>query len=284
MTAVEQPTHQPPSDRRGLSRVSDLSAGARVGIGVVALAAAVLSFASLRDLATTSGTSPWIAWLLPVALDAAAGVSTVVWLRAERTEVVRLARRLAWCTIALSVVGNGVQHAYAAAGGRPHWLVAVAVGAVAPGVFGAVVHLAVTASARPAPGPSGGGRSGWAAARPMRPAHMPAQPTVAAQPSPVVSEPAQPAPEPLSPPAGEWADATPVEPETPLVAAAEPAPVKPDDTELVARLAAWSSDEGGVPGRDRVRTAYGVGPKRADRLRDVVRAQRGAPITNGTHV
>lgn len=119
---------------------------AKVGIAGVATAAAVLSFSSLRALAISTDTWAWIAWLLPISLDAAAATATFVWLRTERTEIARLAGTIAWSTIVLSVVGNGVHHAFTALGIRPWWWVALIVGAVPPAVFGAVVHLAIKAA------------------------------------------------------------------------------------------------------------------------------------------
>jgi hypothetical protein len=119
---------------------------AQAGIVGVATAAAVLSFSSLRALAISTNTWSWIAWLLPISLDAAAATATFVWLRTDRREIVRLAATIAWSTIVLSVVGNGVHHAFQALGIVPWWWVALIVGAVPPAVFGAVVHLAITAA------------------------------------------------------------------------------------------------------------------------------------------
>ena len=50
-------------------------------LAVVAAAAAVLSFAALRDLALLCGFSPWLAWLLPVVIDAGAAAGSLAWLR-----------------------------------------------------------------------------------------------------------------------------------------------------------------------------------------------------------
>jgi len=119
---------------------------AQLGIAAVTTAAAVLSFSALRALAISADTWAWTAWLLPVALDAAAGVSMFVWMRAVPDPVTVYARRLTWSSIGLSILGNGAHHGFAAAG-MVHlpWYAAVAVGAVPPVMFGAVVHLAVLA-------------------------------------------------------------------------------------------------------------------------------------------
>jgi len=113
-----------------------------LGLFVVAVAAAVLSFASLRHLATVCGTSERLAWLLPVAVDAAAVVATRVWLsRRVPAGARRQARRLAVGAIVLSVVGNATDHLLSAYRIVPPWQAVVAVAAVAPAVLGAVAHL-----------------------------------------------------------------------------------------------------------------------------------------------
>lgn len=114
-----------------------------VGLATVALAAAVLSFASLRSLAILCGTPAGLAWLLPLCLDAAAVVATGVWLSSSSPERARrYARLLALAMIALSVLGNGVDHPLTTYGVRPSWSLLVAVAAVPPAVLGAVAHLA----------------------------------------------------------------------------------------------------------------------------------------------
>jgi hypothetical protein len=111
---------------------------------VVAAAAAVLSFAALRDLALVCGFTPWLAWLLPVVIDAGAAAGSLVWLggwaaRSART----FARALALALLALSVAANALGHGLAAFALAPAWWVVVIVSAIAPAVLGAVVHLAV---------------------------------------------------------------------------------------------------------------------------------------------
>jgi hypothetical protein len=111
---------------------------------VVAGAAAVLSFAALRDLALVCGFSPQLAWLLPVVVDAGAAAGSLVWLGETTAETARLfARGLALGLLALSVAANALGHGLAAFGLAPPWWVVVTVSAVAPAVLGAVVHLAV---------------------------------------------------------------------------------------------------------------------------------------------
>jgi hypothetical protein len=113
------------------------------GLAIVALAAAVLSFTSLRSLAIICGTPTYLAWLLPVAIDAAAAVATRIWLHpASPGEVRGYARRWSLFALALSVAGNGTAHALAAYLVTPPWWAVVVVAAVPPAMLGAVVHLA----------------------------------------------------------------------------------------------------------------------------------------------
>lgn len=121
---------------------------------VVAAAAAVLSFAALRDLALVCGFSPQLAWLLPVVVDAGAAAGSLVWLGGWAQRTARaFARALALGLLGLSVAANALGHGLAAYRLAPAWWVVVVVSAVAPAVLGAVVHLAVLvgrpAAARP---------------------------------------------------------------------------------------------------------------------------------------
>ena len=123
---------------------------------VVATAAAVLSFAALRDLAALCGFTRGLAPLLPIVVDAGAAAGSLVWLGAWAAQPARrFARALALILLASSVAANALSHGLAAYGARPHWTVVVLVSGVAPAVLGAVVHLAVLAArpgeAAPAP-------------------------------------------------------------------------------------------------------------------------------------
>ncbi len=111
---------------------------------LVAAAAAVLSFAALRDLALVCGFAPGLAWLLPVVVDAGAAAGSLVWLGGRVGESARrFARGLALGLLTLSVAANALGHGLAAFALAPAWWVVVIVSAVAPAVLGAVVHLAV---------------------------------------------------------------------------------------------------------------------------------------------
>jgi len=115
-----------------------------IGLAVVFVAAAVLSFSALAELAEMVGMSRRLTWLFPVCTDAGVAVSTAVWLsRRHNPDAERFARRLTWALLALTVAGNAAHQGLAAAGMVPPWWVAVLVGAIPPGVVGAVVHVAV---------------------------------------------------------------------------------------------------------------------------------------------
>jgi hypothetical protein len=126
-------------------------------LAVVAAAAAVLSFAALRDLALLCGFAPQLAPLLPVVVDAGAAAGSLVWLGGAVAEQARrFGRVLAVALLAASVAGNAVAHGLDAYAARPAWWLVVAVSAVAPAVLGAVVHLSVLAAHRhTAPAESG---------------------------------------------------------------------------------------------------------------------------------
>ncbi|MGH3614941.1 MAG: DUF2637 domain-containing protein [Pseudonocardia sp.] len=126
---------------------------------IVAAAAAVLSFSALRDLALVCGFAPWLAWLLPVVVDAGAAAGSLVWLGGwSARSARRFARALALALLGLSVGANALGHGLAAFSLAPQWWVVVIVSAVAPAVLGAVVHLAVLVGRPddPVHGPVGG--------------------------------------------------------------------------------------------------------------------------------
>lgn len=113
-------------------------------LAVVAAAAAVLSFAALRDLALLCGFSSELAWLLPVAIDAGAAAGSLVWLGRQAPEGARAyARTLALTLLVTSVAANALSHGLAAGRVIPVWWVVVLVSAIAPSILGAVIHLGV---------------------------------------------------------------------------------------------------------------------------------------------
>jgi len=138
----------------GPERVSVTHAVLWLLLAVVSSAAAVLSFASLRDLALLCGFARGLAWLLPIVVDAGAAAGVLGWLgQVGGAASRRFARTLALVLMVTSVAGNAIVHGLGAYSLRPAWWLVVAVSAVAPAVLGAVVHLAVSvaqASTEPA--------------------------------------------------------------------------------------------------------------------------------------
>jgi hypothetical protein len=115
-----------------------------VGLVVVLAAAAVLSFDGLRGLAVTVSIEPYLAWLLPIAVDAGAAVSCATWLGGRTApDAARYGGRMTWALLAVTVAGNAGHLGMVAGAVTPPWWVAVAVGAIPPAVVGAAVHLVV---------------------------------------------------------------------------------------------------------------------------------------------
>jgi hypothetical protein len=127
------------------------------GLAIVGVAAAVMSFTALSELARlcgitaaiplgppgTEGDVP-VAWLLPATVDVLAAVSTRVWLqRRVNAEALAYARWSAWSAIGATVVGNAAHGALVQAEIDAPWWAAVLVGAVPAVALGAMVHLAV---------------------------------------------------------------------------------------------------------------------------------------------
>lgn len=128
------------------------------GLGVVGIAAAIMSFTALSDLAELCGITSRIplsrdvfegaaihvAWLLPLTVDVLAGVATRVWLRRRtNAEALAFAQRSAWSAIVATVVGNAAHGALVWSETRAPWWAAVLVSAVPALALGAMVHLAV---------------------------------------------------------------------------------------------------------------------------------------------
>ena len=211
---------------------------------VVAAAAAVLSFDALRGLALLCGFAPWLAWLLPVTIDAGAGAGAVAWLGRRAGPGRRFGRWLALALLATSVAGNALGHALAAYATRPHWGVVVAVSAVAPAVLGAVVHLAVLIQRDQAQRADGGSGGDASQSFPTR-RHV--SPVVAATP--------------------------PDQPDTPTPAPTpDPAPI-----DRVRELVAAGA------GRSRVASELDITEAKARTLIGQVRADQGAPVNGKTY-
>jgi hypothetical protein len=101
------------------------------GIGIVILAAGILSFSALRRLGISAGWSPGLAALLPVSIDVYALISTVSWLvLAEGAEDRKRSGINASVAVSLSVVGNGIEHLNAFHVLTVGWPVVIAVSAI----------------------------------------------------------------------------------------------------------------------------------------------------------
>jgi hypothetical protein len=207
-----------------------------VGLTVVGLAAAVLTFTTLFSLAVACGFDPRLAWLLPVSVDVAGLVALRIWLR----EGPEFAQALMMACIVLSVAGNATQHGLAAYNMPIPWWVIVVVSAVPPSVLAAVVHLAHRVAR------SGAASSDAAQERDTGPV----QATVKGVVSPDHREP-------------DRHDEVPAIESGP-VDQAEPSRPAEDD-ELLPDLVQWSEKDG-VPSRNAVMKRFGVGTTRATRL------------------
>lgn len=210
-------------------------------LAVVAVAAAVLSFSALRDLALMCGFSARLAWLLPVTIDAGAAAASLVWLgQWSAAGADRYARALALLLLGGSVAGNALGHALQAYAVAPPWWVVVAVSAIAPAVAGAVIHLAVLVGLPVAA----------AAARP-------ANPQQASRPTRRVVVPTAPKPQPAA--------------STPTVAA--PKPATPSAAGRRAAGLAHARENWPVTGSE-IALAVGVSKGEGDRIRAMVKAER----------
>jgi hypothetical protein len=124
------------------------------GLAVVAAASAVLSFATVRDLAASAGYPAELAWLLPVVIDATAVVGSRIWLAGVGDPgAIGYARALALAAAVVTVGANVLQHGLAAYHQRPEWWLVAALAAVPPTALVAVAHQ-VALLARPLPAPT----------------------------------------------------------------------------------------------------------------------------------
>lgn len=120
------------------------------GLALVGAAAAVLSFAALRDLAERCGIPAHLAWLLPITVDLLAAITTRVWLqRRAHPDAQRYARGLAIAAIGATVTGNAAHGYLVHAAVVPPWWAVVLVSAVPALALGFLVHLAVLVGREP---------------------------------------------------------------------------------------------------------------------------------------
>lgn len=204
---------------------------------VVAAAAAVLSFAALRDLALICHFDAQLAWLLPIVVDAGAAAGSLAWLGTAAPAARSYGRVLALGMLALSVAGNALAHGLAAYRLAPAWWVVVIVSAVAPATVFAMVHLLVLVG-RPAAAERDvelDAALEWADRHAWRQRHGHA---------------GQPAPDPQP---------TPSRP-----------PLSMDDERIVAAAERWARDLGRPPSRDEMLRRFQIGAKRCRRLREAL--------------
>lgn len=117
------------------------------GLSLIGLAAAVLSFFSLWELATACFVPIYLAWMYPITMDVGAAVTCRIWLSKKASkETENLARVLTLGLLALTIIGNGAWHGMLANGIIPPWWAAVILTSIPPSVLGATVHLAVLAN------------------------------------------------------------------------------------------------------------------------------------------
>lgn len=115
---------------------------ARIGIPLAFVAAGALSFEGLFSLAMAVGWSKWLAWLLPIALDLYAAVSTAVWLNLPAGhEAAKPAARNARVSISLTIGGNAIYHLVATGTLHIGWPLVLAVSTLPPLVAERLLHL-----------------------------------------------------------------------------------------------------------------------------------------------
>lgn len=116
-------------------------------VTLASVAGAVLSFSGLQSLGRACGYPGHVAWLFPVAVDAAALLAWQVWLTTGRD----FARRVGYAATAVSALGNATSHLLA---DDDRWLLTSIVGAVPAVIVPLVMHLMTTepvTAARPEP-------------------------------------------------------------------------------------------------------------------------------------
>lgn len=121
-------------------------------LAIVAAAVAILSFVTLRDLAKMCGVKDYLAWLLPIGIDAGGIAASLIWADRQAPPGVRkFGATITIGAVILSVIGNAAQHVLATSHkGAPLWLV-ITVAAVPPLILGCVAHLVITGGQTPAP-------------------------------------------------------------------------------------------------------------------------------------
>jgi hypothetical protein len=122
-----------------------------LGASLVWAGAATLSFSGLDGLAVSCYIAPGLAPLLPLVIDVGVAVAAWVWRRGANEDAARLAGRMTWSLLTLTIVGNGAHLGMEASHVLPPWWAAAIVGAIPPAVAGATAHLLVLLGRVPMP-------------------------------------------------------------------------------------------------------------------------------------
>lgn len=246
---------------------------------VVAGVAAVVSYSHMQQLADHAGEA-WRSWLIPISIDGLVIAASMVLLTRHRAG--QAGGWLAWGSLSVGVVASLAANM---ADARPE-VTSVLVAGWAPVAFAATFHLLLQQRRAETADRLSTDRTGPVVL--TEPAG-PVRPTLTAPFAPSgVEGSAQrtvrgSAYHPLSPdPLPDWSAPHPEAPRLDTVTAPRGGPTSqvkdPDpqsdppadsltDEDLIRAVRDWAVEEGSVPSRERVRTRYGVGSKRADRAR-----------------
>lgn len=237
-----------------------------MGIGLVALAAAILSFSALMGLAVRTGTSPYLAWLFPISIDATVLVGARVWLTGRAPGQARkYAMVLALSAIGLTVSGNITEHVLRVYLPVPPWQVVVAVASVAPILLGAIAHLIALLTKRVAPRQE---------SRPDKSSSRVETPAPQTAPYPRISAP----PLRLDDESREVASKS----QQPVGHSTQSVKVDRSDEVVREEIRDLAKQLGKRPGRAKVQSELGIGGPRADRL--LKQVYQPSPSLNGQAV
>ncbi len=143
-------------------RVAAVQAGvAYLLVIVVGATVLLVSAYYLLRLAVLVHMPGWLAWSLPVALDAGAAGATLCWVSARGATARAWGRALALGALVASLAGNALSHLIEADLIRVTPLLVILIGAVYPAMLWAMVHLALVLRAEhSAPGAEASGPVG----------------------------------------------------------------------------------------------------------------------------
>jgi hypothetical protein len=93
-----------------MTRPALSTARLRLFAAMPVIAAAWISFDSIRHLAEAVGFGSVLSWFFPLTIDACIAYGTDLWIRRERSPAMRQARALALTSMAISMAANAVDH------------------------------------------------------------------------------------------------------------------------------------------------------------------------------